>query len=297
MKISCHCSYLAVRYGYRKAFRLIKSAGFDAADVSLVDMVHPDSPFNQPGYQEYALQIRKWADEAGLIINQTHAPFVYPLDQWELGDELMPILKRSLEISGIFGADTEIIHPYHHPEYLGHEDEMFRKNMEYYGELLPAAREYNVRIAVENMFQTDPVRGYICHDTCSQLYDFLRYIDTLNDEYAVACLDIGHIALIYQNDQPWDFIYGLGHDRLKSLHIHDNNRISDQHLLPYQGDINWQKVTQALGEIDYDGYFTYETDGNLKNCDDEFLPVHLKYMADLARHLCDLIDRNRPATN
>lgn len=294
MKISANCEYLANRYGYAKAFSLIKDAGFDATDVSLIGMFRPESPFNQPDYESYAQMIRRCADEAGLQINQTHAPFVYPLDKWELSDDLMPILKRSLHISSILGAQVDVIHPYHHPVYLGHEDEMFRKNMEYYGELLPTAEAVNVKIGVENMFQEDPYRKHIVHDTCSQLYDFIRYIDTLNSEYAVACLDIGHIALVYQTDQPWDFIRGLGKDRLKALHVHDNNFINDQHQLPYEGKIDWLQVTKALGEIDYDGIFTYETFANLQQFDDEFLPVRLKYMADVARHLASLVDRNRP---
>jgi hypothetical protein len=82
----------------------------------------------QDGYKEYAQNIRDIADRVGIKIHQTHAPFVYPLDKWELSPSLMPILKRSIEISGILGAEVEVIHPYHHPEFLGHEDEIFEKN-------------------------------------------------------------------------------------------------------------------------------------------------------------------------
>lgn len=293
MKISLNAGSTLKRFGYEKGFELVKQAGFDAADVGLDSMTSMDAPLNQPGYEKLAQEIRTAADNAGLIINQTHAPFKYPLDKWELSENLYPILFRTLEISSIFGATVDVIHPFHHPLFIGHEDEMFEKNMEYYGKLLPYAKAANVKIGIENMYQVDPRRKYIVDDTCSRLYDFIRYIDTLNDEYAVACLDIGHVALIQQKDEPWDYIRGLGHKRLQALHVHDNDYRGDQHRMPYDGIVNWVEIAKALGEIDYQGYFTYETGGHLGRVDDEFYPVALKYMADIAKHITDMAERNR----
>jgi sugar phosphate isomerase/epimerase len=61
------------------------------------------------------------------------------------------------------------------------------------------------------------------------------------------------------------------------------------------GTINWNEVTKALGEIDYDGVFNYESGILTGTMDEEIAPVALKYMADIGRHLCDLTDRSRPA--
>ena len=296
MKISTNGRYILTRFGYEKGFALLKDAGFDAVDVGLDEMTSMESALNQPGYEKKAQEIRAAADQAGIPINQTHAPFKYPLDIWEKSENLYPILNRTLEISGIFGAEVAVVHPYHHPVFLGHEDEMFEKNMEYYGKLLPTAQAAGVKIGVDNMFQVDARRKFIIDDTCSRLYDFIRYVDTLNSPWAVACLDIGHVAVIQQKDEPWDFIRGLGHDRLKALHVHDNDYRNDQHRLPYEGIINWNEVTRALGEIDYQGYFTYETNGHLGGYDDEFIPTALKYMADLAKHLADKVERARIPT-
>lgn len=294
MKISANSGYLIGRYGHEKAFYLLKEAGFDATDVGLGDMTRDESPYNLAGYQEYAQKVRDAADKVGLEINQSHAPFKYPLDIWENRPDLMDILRRSIEISGIFGTKVEIIHPWHHPEFHGHEDEIFEKNMEYYNALIPTAKACGVKIGVENMFQVDPRRRHIVHDTCSKADDFIRYIDTLNSDAIVACLDIGHVGVILRDDEPWDMVRALGHDRLHALHVHDNDYRGDQHLLPYAGKINWQEVTRALGEIDYDGDFTYETGGNQGTMDDLVMPLHLKYMADLARFLTEQIDANRP---
>lgn len=298
MKLSFSVRYLIGRYGYEKALELAKSAGFDAVDFSMEDMVRDDSVLSGEAWREYAEGVRKYADSIGLEINQTHAPFSFSSKLWKDTDSfekiILPRIIRSIEISGILGADVAVVHPLHHFIYEGHAEEIFEKNMEYYRMLIPHAKQNGVRIGVENMWQVDARRKYIVHDTCSQISEFIRYIDTLDSEHVVACLDIGHVGLIQQQDEAWDFIRALGHGRLHALHVHDNNYREDTHSLPYYGKIDWAKVTAALGEIDYDGDFTYETVGCLWNIDDEFLPVSLRYMADVGRHLISLVDRNRP---
>jgi sugar phosphate isomerase/epimerase len=79
------------------------------------------------------------------------------------------------------------------------------------------------------------------------------------------------------------------------LHIHDNDYKGDQHQLPYMGRIDWNKVTEALGEIDYDGDFTYEigTFNRLNRVGEELAPVELKYMADIGKYLVSKIEANR----
>ena len=166
--------------------------------------------------------------------------------------------------------------------------------MEYYRRLIPYAKEYGVKIGVENMFQVDPRRKYIICDTCSEINEFVRYIDTLDSEQIVACLDIGHIGLVQQKEEAWDYIRVLGHDRLKSLHVHDNNYQNDLHMLPYTGMINWQEVIKALGEIDYDGDFTYETSFITHTIDEELVPFALKFMVDVGNNMVDRINACRP---
>ena len=132
--------------------------------------------------------------------------------------------------------------------------------------------------------------------TCATIPEFIRYVDTLDSEYMVACLDIGHVGLPESDDRAWDFIRALGHERLQSLHVHDNDYRNDKHALPYQGKIDWDEVTKALGEIDYRGDFTYELDGKVifpEGMDRAFLPTHIKYLADVGRHLCNMTESHR----
>ena len=299
MRLAMNIEGFRARYGHEKAAQLCKAAGFDSCDYSLGGMRDRDNILNGENYVAEAENIKKIALDNGLPITQTHTPFTFK--EWNdpvaYEEFIMPAIKRSVAVSGILGADVAVVHPLHHFLYKGHEEEIFEKNMEFYRSLIPICKEYNVKVGIENMFQVDPRRKHITFDTCSTIPEFLRYVDTLDSEYMVACLDIGHIGLPVRDDESWDFVRALGHDRLQSLHVHDNDYRGDQHQLPYLGAINWNEVTKALGEIDYQGDFTYEVStGFVAACmDDEFAPVAIKYMADVGHHLCDLINRNRPA--
>lgn len=294
MKISAYSYPFVKRYGYEKAFDMIKNAGFDCADVGFFDMSKEDCPFNSKDAERYAADMRRAADDVGLELNQSHAPFSYPVEFWE-SEDMLPTFKRYIGLAGILGNKTAVIHPLHYfPEYMGHEDEIFEKNMEYYSALLPDAKAAGVKICTENMFKGDSLRGTIVGSTCYTIEEFIRYVDGMDSEWFGACFDVGHSMLHYQLNKPADYIRAFGNKRLAALHVHDNNGIRDQHLMAYEGIIDWDSVTAALGEIDYKGEFTLEATPLIVRMDDETVLIRLKYMADITRRLADKIDLARP---
>lgn len=288
------------RFGLEKALSIIKNAGFDSIDYGLGSMEKPNAVLNDPArYRAEAERIKALADAAGLPITQTHTPFSF--ENWKdpvvYEEFILPAIRRSIEVSAILGAKVAVVHPLHHWTYKGHEEEIFERNMAFYGSLLPLCKEYGIKVGIENMFQRELLRGQISFDTCNQIPEFIRYVDTLDSEYMVACLDIGHVGLPTRDDEAWDFIRALGHDRLQALHVHDNDYRVDKHALPYLGKIDWNEVTKALGEIDYQGDFTYEvnlTTFMSKFMNEEMIPTAMRYAHDVGRHLCTLVDKNRP---
>ena len=288
------------RFGLEKALSIIKNAGFDSIDYGLGAMEKTNAVLNDPSrYRAEAQRIKALADAAGLPITQTHTPFSF--ENWKdsvvYEEFILPAIKRSIEVSAILGAKVAVVHPLHHWTYKGHEEEIFERNMAFYGSLIPLCKEYGIKVGIENMFQRELLRGQISFDTCNQIPEFIRYVDTLDSEYMVACLDIGHVGLPARDDEAWDFIRALGHDRLQALHVHDNDYRVDKHALPYLGKIDWNEVTKALGEIDYQGDFTYEvnlTTFMSKFMNEEMVPTAMRYAHDVGRHLCSLVDKNRP---
>lgn len=284
MKIATQTSYLCATLGMEQGIRLLKEVGYDGMDLSLFAMTKDDSPFNADNYREYAAELKVIADDCGIAFTQAHAPFSFRWEDEEVYRNIAcPRVERSIEIAALVGAKTIIVHPIHHQLYAGHEEEMHALNIAYYSTLIPLCETYGIKVAVENMWQRDPIRKYITHDVCSRSVLHAAMVDELNaiSPCFTACLDVGHSVLI--GEEPADAIRTLGH-RLGALHLHDNNYIADQHTIPGLGRIDWTALTAALKEIGYTGEFTYEADAFLKGFTPDLLPTAAKFMADVARY-------------
>lgn len=289
MKISSETLYLRQRFGDKESIRILAEAGFECIDYTMDHMKEDDSPLNAPDYREYALDLKQYGESLGITFNQAHAPFEF---EWEkegvLENVAIPRIIRCLEIASIMGIDTVIVHPLHHLNYFHNSELIWKQNMDFYHVLLPYARKYNVRICLENLFQFDK-RGVALPDTCADAVRYIRALDELNDLHIAACVDVGHACLI--GEEPSDLIRALGHDRLKALHIHDNDAVLDRHTLPYLGSINWENTMKALADIDYDGVFTFETFLFYKNFEDDFLPTAARWIHDMGVYLVEKMER------
>jgi sugar phosphate isomerase/epimerase len=181
-----------------------------------------------------------------------------------------------------------VIHPIHHLDFRGNEQKLHDINMDFYKKLIPYAEKWGVNIAIENMWRRDPKRKFISDDTCSQPSEHAAWVDELNHPNIVACLDLGHSALV--GVEPEDAIRYLGSRRLKVLHVHDVDYISDLHTLPFQGKLNWAEITKALNEIGYQGDLTYEAPNFLRSYPDELLDSPLRFMVETGRLLISQIE-------
>ena len=47
-------------------------------------------------------------------------------------------------------------------------------------------------------------------------------------------------------------------DRLKTLHIHDNDGTADQHIIPFDGNIDYSRFIAKLKKLDFYGIIALE---------------------------------------
>ncbi|MBQ7387291.1 MAG: sugar phosphate isomerase/epimerase [Clostridia bacterium] len=280
MRLSINFAPVAKKLGYEDGIRACAAAGYDALDMGFFSMKSGESPFLRDDYRSLCDTYLAMAKENNVVFNQAHAPFGSPYAKYSV--ESVPHFPRMFECCARLGVETVIIHPVQDGRFYGHEEELLERSVEFYKSLIPMAREFGVKIATENMWQRD-ARGYIVDDTCASPEHFARCVDTVNSEWLVACLDIGHVALCGR--EPADFIRALGRDRLKALHVHDNDLIHDSHVAPYSGKIDWMPVCHALAEIGYAGDFTYEIDSTISSTPPELCPDMLKYTHEIGRYL------------
>ena len=298
MKISTQTDHLARLFGEEEAIRILAEVGFDAYDFSMFDTESDEYLLNRRDYEKEALRLKRISEENNIECNQSHAPFpTYLQNNKEYNDRIFSLLVRSIEITGLLGGKVVVIHPAVFPGHkIGENPLCFETNMELYNSLLPYARDCNVKIAVENMFNWYEGDDTASPATCSTPEEFSAYLDalwTLDADHFVACLDIGHSEMKNSGgESAAKMIRTLGHDKLKALHIHDNNLVRDVHTLPFTQKINWDEVMTALKDIQYDGDFTFEADNFIKQFPGELAKHALKLKLEVGRYFIKKYDLN-----
>ena len=269
MKVSTEIGSIATLVGEEKAVELVAKSGFDAWDFSMFDMceknakgllVPTNHPTAQDDYLAFARKLKQIGLDNGIVCNQGHAPF-------PSSPKSIYYLKRAIECVAEAGGDICIIHPMNN----GTPGE----NAEMYLELLPFAKEHNVRIATENMWNWVENAEHSCFAACATPESFNAHLDAVNDDCFVACLDIGHAEMKGSDTTAAEMIRGLG-NRLKALHIHDNDKLHDSHQIPFSMNIDFTSVINALKEVNYDGCLTLEASSYLDNFSKEKVPEGVK---------------------
>lgn len=257
---------------------MLKKAGFDACDFSMF-LRNNDSLIDKPDYIRLAKELRRNADDEGIVFNQSHAPF-WSSSEWKKSmDEKMTFIRRAIEVSGILGVKLCVVHPVN--------DFTAAENAEYiFNPIAQTAKDSGVLIGLENMWNWKPDSFFCCPAACSSPEDFNAHLDMLDPEIFAACLDIGHAEMIGVNTSAVELIEKLG-PRLKALHMHDNNKRDDSHQLPYTLAINFDNVIQALKDVGYTGDVTLEAAEWANKLPKELLPVAAKTEAAIAANLRD----------
>ena len=268
------CSLLRF-YSPEESLSLIKETGFDTYDYS---MDSENDFFVANYYLENALKLKQFADNLGLKCNQTHS--IFPV--WHKSYDENTIKKRTeytkriLEISKILGAKNCIVHPIN--------DFNEKQNFKFYQQFLPLAKELNINIATENMWNWDESKASLA--ACSNHNNYKALLKLVNDNHFVACVDIGHAEMFGLETSASKMIESLG-KYVKCIHIHDNDCHSDRHGLPFSESIDFDLILDSLARIDYQGDITFECDGFINRMPKELHKNCLKLMFETGLYLRD----------
>lgn len=103
--------------------------------------------------------------------------------------------------------------------------------------------KYAKKLGIKVAFENTKIKGY------------LDYIITniICDNVGI-CFDSGHYHAHFDDD----FNFELYKDRIFAIHLHDNDKSYDQHLIPYDGTIDWEFLIRQLKECNYNGPITLE---------------------------------------
>ncbi len=284
MKISTQTGYY-IRKGYslERIVDILSEASFDCIDVSMHAFKN---------IKEYSADnmraLREYANNKGVVFNQAHAPVPSSVGE-KLADEVIfEKIVHSMELAAALGIKHIIVHPKQHLRYRYNEEALKQMNYSFYKSLEPYCEKFNIKIAIENMWQNDENNGHIVPSTCAPIEEHMEYVDMLHSPWFVACLDIGHASLT--NENAVESIKKLG-NRLKALHVHDVDFVNDCHTLPGIQKVNYMAIMKALAENGYEGELTLEADMFLEGFEEEFAPEASEFMAKRSKFLADKFEK------
>jgi sugar phosphate isomerase/epimerase len=199
------------------------------------------------------------------------------------------MIRRSIIAAGKLAVPGIVIHPGTVPNSTGYKESLC-KNYEYYKPHVELALKHGTGILIENLFDKSSGEPNQHRRLFSADPDeIIELTDMLSAEYPNVgiCWDTGH-ANIMGVDQA-GALRKIG-KRLKGLHVHDNNGVTDDHALPYSGEINWTAFMQALKEINYTGDFTFEHDHFTRYMPEALLDEALRLSLSAAKHLIAIMN-------
>ena len=151
------------------------------------------------------------------------------------GDNLVERYKNDIKECKEFGISMVVMHLTTKRNSAMYNDiglNRVRKIVEY-------AKELDVKIALENT----KMKGY------------LEYVlGNIKEDNLGICFDAGHYHVHFDDEFDFEFFK----DRIFAVHLHDNDKTSDLHLLPFDGTIEWNAVIQKIKQSNYKGPVTLE---------------------------------------
>lgn len=204
--------------------------------------------------------LAEWLAAAGLTLHSVHAPMVDRIDGTEWGRLLSTAApgeaaRREAVAECLAALDLARTIPFQYlvvhlgaPDFLlsGEADnapDAARRSLE---EIAAAAATLGVQVAVE-----------VIPNALSRPDRLVRLVEEewdLPAPGAGICLDTGHAALAGDLADAIDTVSGA----LVTTHVHDNRGRRDDHLLPYEGTIDWAAALMTFQKVGYEGALMFE---------------------------------------
>lgn len=247
-----------------EAIKCYAGTGFKYLDYCFYS-VHrrPNSPYMEDDdrfWKEEIAASAETAAEYGFRFVQAHAPGYNPLKPWE-HEKSMRAIHRTIEACGMLQIPNTVIHTSYSKEHLYPADKKayFEYNRQFLMPLLETAEKHGVTICFENSTARNMGSCYFPR-TVEDMNDFAAFMD---HSLLKCCWDTGH-ALMEEHTDQYDDLMVLK-ENLRTVHIHDNSGLSDAHLAPYCGKLDLGRVIQALKDMDFKGFFTFEANNFMRN--------------------------------
>ena len=225
---------------YDEQLKMLKEIGYDSFFTGHFT--------DKPGEERSTAAFAEAAAKYGLCYESIHAPFDTINDIWstdEIGDVTLKRLTNCVEDCGKFGIPVTVVHLSSglNPPHINDAGRLR------FDKLVECAVKNNVTVAFENQRRLGNLSFIM------ELYQDVKNVGF--------CWDVGHEACFARGIE---FMPLFG-NRLVYTHIHDNTSIFnvDLHMLPYDGNINYDRTEELLAKYLGDVSLTLEVFPEYKN--------------------------------
>jgi sugar phosphate isomerase/epimerase len=201
--------------------------------------------------------LQEWLEETGLRLHSMHAPISPSLRDGVWGPplsiaardggrraEAVREIQTALRVAESLPVPFMVVHLGVPAAQQPSEDNARDAVLRSLEEVQAAAAPLNVRLAIE-----------VIPNELSSAAAIVRLLeDELDLARAGICLDFGHAYLM--GDVVDAIEVASGH--LITTHVHDNGGRTDDHLVPYEGRIDWDPALMALLKVGYEGTLILE---------------------------------------
>lgn len=219
-------------FGYeitcKERYRKIKEAGFDGV------LLYWSDEFGNADYKLFP----KYAEESGLYIENIHTSFDNINSIWldnQDGKSIEDYLLQCVDDCAAYAIPTMILHL----SSGNNPPPMNSFGFDRIKRIAEKAEKHEINIALENLRNSESL-AYILGRIDSQHIGF--------------CYDSGH----HHCRNPEEDLLTKYGSRLMALHLHDNDGTDDQHGLPFDGTIDWDKTIRDIFQTNYSGAIALE---------------------------------------
>jgi len=236
-----------------EAMQEAKDLGFDAIELAIAGQGVLTNRATQAQCEDIVATAQKIGIEIASVASGESWTCSPTANDPEHRAKIIDFTRKALQVTRCLGTDAYLFVPGAVDVFFLPDAEVipydvcYERACEAVKQILPAAEETSVAICIENVwnkFLLSPL----------EMRDF---VDSFNSKMVGAYFDVGNVLLTGYPEQ-WIRILA---ERIKRVHVKDfklSLGTAEGFVDMLEGDVNFEAVKEALGQIGYDGYVTAE---------------------------------------
>lgn len=226
-----------------------RKLGINISDKDLTSALNTLDILNEQGFNafftlacglDFCKKIKESADEKGMCYEFIHATWDNINEMWtaEKTPKVFYDLKEQIEVCGKIGVNKLVMHLSSGKNAPCVSDIGFNR----FDELVDFAQSKNVILAFENQRKLGNLSCLL------ERYEKSSHVGF--------CFDSGHASCFTQNVNFLDFWA----EKVTCVHLHDNlgQKDNDQHLMPFDANVDFDYIMRKLNSVNYDGAIMLE---------------------------------------